>query len=152
MDNDLFDYIVSLLVRNANDSIEECRESKHDSFEEGRKQADYEVLDTIKNKLIVAEYNLEDCGLEFKLVGKFHMKRINWMLHRAEKAPAAGNDILSKRFGGSMEGYTYYFTYQLKRTKRRLMILKSSVRIGIVYIQKRELLIYVIGGKKLKTM
>ena len=42
------------------------------------------------------------------------MKRINWMLHRAEKAPAAGNDILSKRFGGSMEGYTYYFTYQLK--------------------------------------
>ena len=80
------------------------------------------------------------------------MKRINWMLHRAEKAPAAGNYILSKRFGGSMEGYTYYFTYQLKRTKRRLMILKSSVRIGIVYIQKRELLIYVIGGKKLKTM
>ena len=55
MDNDLFDYIVSLLVRNANDSIEECRESKHDSFEEGRKQAYYEVLDTIKNQLIVAE-------------------------------------------------------------------------------------------------
>ena len=64
----------------------------------------------------------------------------------------AKSNILSKRFGGSMEGYTYYFTYQLKRTKRRLMILKSSVRIGIVYIQKRELLIYVIGGKKLKTM
>ena len=55
MDNDLFDYIVSLLVRNANDSIEECRESKHDSFEEGRKQAYYEVLDTIKiNSLLLS--------------------------------------------------------------------------------------------------
>lgn len=71
MDNDLFDYIVSLLVRNANDSIEECRESKHDFFEEGRKQAYYEVLDTIKNQLIVAEYNLEDCGLDFNLEEKY---------------------------------------------------------------------------------
>ena len=30
---------------------------------------------------------------------------------RAEKAPAARNDILAKRFGIPMEGYTYYFTY-----------------------------------------
>lgn len=31
---------------------------------------------------------------------------------RAEKAPAAKNDILAKRFGIPMEGYTYYFTYE----------------------------------------
>lgn len=31
---------------------------------------------------------------------------------RAEKAPAARNDILAKRFGIPMEGYTYYFTYE----------------------------------------
>lgn len=31
---------------------------------------------------------------------------------RAEKAPAARNDILAKRFGLPMEGYTYYFTYE----------------------------------------
>lgn len=31
---------------------------------------------------------------------------------RAEKVPAARNDILAKRFGLPMEGYTYYFTYE----------------------------------------
>ena len=31
---------------------------------------------------------------------------------RAEKAPAARNDILAKRFGIPMEGYTYYFPYE----------------------------------------
>lgn len=31
---------------------------------------------------------------------------------RAEKAPAVRNDILAKRFGLPMEGYTYYFTYE----------------------------------------
>lgn len=33
-------------------------------------------------------------------------------VERAEKAPAAKNDILAKRFGIPMEGYTYYFTYE----------------------------------------
>lgn len=33
-------------------------------------------------------------------------------VERAEKAPAARNDILAKRFGLPMEGYTYYFTYE----------------------------------------
>ena len=31
---------------------------------------------------------------------------------RAEKAPSTRNDILAKRFGIPMEGYTYYFTYE----------------------------------------
>lgn len=31
---------------------------------------------------------------------------------RAEKAPATRNDILAKRFGLPMEGYTYFFTYE----------------------------------------
>lgn len=33
-------------------------------------------------------------------------------VERAEKAPAVRNDILAKRFGIPMEGYTYYFTYE----------------------------------------
>lgn len=33
-------------------------------------------------------------------------------VERAEQAPAARNDILAKRFGIPMEGYTYYFTYE----------------------------------------
>lgn len=32
-------------------------------------------------------------------------------VERAEKAPASRNDILAKRFGIPMEGYTYFFTY-----------------------------------------
>lgn len=33
-------------------------------------------------------------------------------VERAEKVPAARNDILAKRFGIPMEGYTYFFTYE----------------------------------------
>lgn len=33
-------------------------------------------------------------------------------VERAEQAPATRNDILAKRFGLPMEGYTYFFTYE----------------------------------------
>lgn len=33
-------------------------------------------------------------------------------VERMEKAPATRNDILAKRFGIPMEGYTYFFTYE----------------------------------------
>ena len=33
-------------------------------------------------------------------------------VERSENAPAARNDILAKRFGIPMEGYTYFFTYE----------------------------------------
>ena len=41
-------------------------------------------------------------------------------VERAEKAPSTRNDILAKRFGIPMEGYTYFFTYEetLKHRKR----------------------------------
>lgn len=40
-------------------------------------------------------------------------------VERAEKVPAARNDILAKRFGLPMEGYTYYFTYEETLTHPR---------------------------------
>ena len=40
-------------------------------------------------------------------------------VERAEKAPAARNDILAKRFGLPMEGYTYFFTYEDTRPHRK---------------------------------
>lgn len=40
-------------------------------------------------------------------------------VERAEKVPAARNDILAKRFGIPMEGYTYYFTYEETLPHRR---------------------------------
>lgn len=40
-------------------------------------------------------------------------------VERAENAPAARNDILAKRFGIPMEGYTYFFTYEETLPHRR---------------------------------
>ena len=40
-------------------------------------------------------------------------------VERAEKAPATRNDILAKRFGLPMEGYTYFFTYEETLPHRR---------------------------------
>lgn len=40
-------------------------------------------------------------------------------VERAENVPAARNDILAKRFGIPMEGYTYYFTYEETLPHRR---------------------------------
>lgn len=40
-------------------------------------------------------------------------------VERAEKAPAARNDILAKRFGLPMEGFTYFFSYEETRPSRK---------------------------------
>jgi len=50
-------------------------------------------------------------------------------VERAEKAPATRNDILAKRFGIPMEGYTYFFTYEetLKHRKRDYWQLPCSL-------------------------
>lgn len=50
-------------------------------------------------------------------------------VERAEQAPAARNDILAKRFGLPMEGYTYYFTYEetLPHRKREYWGLPCSL-------------------------
>lgn len=49
---------------------------------------------------------------------------------RAEKAPAARNDILAKRFGIPMEGYTYYFTYEETLCHRKRDYWKMSCALG----------------------
>ena len=49
---------------------------------------------------------------------------------RAEKAPAARNDILAKRFGIPMEGYTYYFTYEETIPHRRRDFWKMPCSLG----------------------
>lgn len=40
-------------------------------------------------------------------------------VERAEQSPDARNDILAKRFGIPMEGFTYYFTYEETLTQRK---------------------------------
>ena len=50
-------------------------------------------------------------------------------VERAEKNPAVRNDILAKRFGLPMEGYTYFFTYEetLPHKKRSFWSLPCSM-------------------------
>ena len=51
-------------------------------------------------------------------------------VERAEKAPAARNDILAKRFGIPMEGYTYYFTYEETLPHRKREFWKMPCALG----------------------
>ena len=51
-------------------------------------------------------------------------------VERAEKAPAARNDILAKRFGIPMEGYTYYFTYEETIPHKRRSFWKMPCALG----------------------
>jgi phage terminase large subunit-like protein len=51
-------------------------------------------------------------------------------VERAEKNPAARNDILAKRFGIPMEGYTYYFTYEETLPHRKREFWKMPCSLG----------------------
>lgn len=52
-------------------------------------------------------------------------------VERAEKAPAARNDILAKRFGLPMEGYTYYFAYEETLAHRKRDFWQMPCSLGI---------------------
>jgi len=51
-------------------------------------------------------------------------------VERAEKAPASRNDILAKRFGIPMEGYTYFFTYEETLPHRPKTFWKMACSLG----------------------
>ena len=52
-------------------------------------------------------------------------------VERAEKAPAVRNDILAKRFGLPMEGYTYYFTYEETLPHRKRDFWEMPCSLGV---------------------
>lgn len=51
-------------------------------------------------------------------------------VERAEKAPASRNDILAKRFGIPMAGYTYFFTYEETIPHRRMNFWSMPCALG----------------------
>ena len=51
-------------------------------------------------------------------------------VERAENAPASRNDILAKRFGIPMEGYTYFFTYEETLTHRQREFWEMPCALG----------------------
>lgn len=54
-------------------------------------------------------------------------------VERAERAPAARNDILAKRFGIPMEGYTYFFSYEdtLPHSRRKFWGMPCALGIDL---------------------
>lgn len=52
-------------------------------------------------------------------------------VERAEQAPAARNDILAKRFGLPMEGYTYYFTYEETLPHKKREFWQMACALGV---------------------
>lgn len=52
-------------------------------------------------------------------------------VERAEKVPAARNDILAKRFGIPLEGYTYFFTYEETLAHRKIDCWQMSCAMGV---------------------
>lgn len=65
--NSEFQFIISRVVENACDSLEEAKQNKNDDFYKGRKMAYYEILDTIKNELEAREQELKEFGLDFDI-------------------------------------------------------------------------------------
>jgi phage terminase large subunit-like protein len=51
-------------------------------------------------------------------------------VERAEKAPSTRNDILAKRFGIPMEGYTYFFTYEETLPHRKVEFWRMPCALG----------------------
>jgi len=51
-------------------------------------------------------------------------------VEKAEKVPSARNDILAKRFGIPMEGYTYYFTYEETLLSRKRSYWQMPCALG----------------------
>ena len=60
-------YILSRVIDNANDAVDESKENPNDDFYKGKKLAYYEVLDTIKNELRARSMDLKEFGLDIDL-------------------------------------------------------------------------------------
>lgn len=78
-------------------------------------------------------------------------------VERAEKAPAVRNDILAKRFGIPMEGFTYYFTYEETLTHPKKSFWGLPCALGVDLSQGDDFCAFTflfplnIGGFGIKT-
>lgn len=67
MNDAAIEYIISRVVDNAKDALEEASENPKDDFYKGKKLAYYEILDTIKNELAARDADLKEYGLDVDL-------------------------------------------------------------------------------------
>lgn len=64
-------FIISRVLDNAKDAIKETEENTNAEFNSGKLFAYYEILDTIKNELIVRGQDLKEFGLDIDLEKTF---------------------------------------------------------------------------------
>lgn len=67
MSEETIKFIISRVIDNANDAVQDAQANKNDDYYDGKKLAYYEVLDTIKNELIAHDQNLKEFGLDINL-------------------------------------------------------------------------------------
>ena len=71
MNENTIKFIVSRVIENANDAIEEAKQNPKDDFYKGHKLAYYEILDTIKSELSAHNQDLKEFGLDIDLEKTF---------------------------------------------------------------------------------
>lgn len=67
---DSLKFIISRVLENADDALEEQKNNKGSEFYDGKTLAYYEVLDTIKNELQARDQDLKEFGLDIDLEKK----------------------------------------------------------------------------------
>lgn len=60
-------FIISRLLKNANEAAEESRENSSDEFAAGRRVAYYEMLDILKSELSIRDQDLKELGIDIDL-------------------------------------------------------------------------------------
>ena len=70
MTDSVIRFIIARVIKNAYNAAEEAKQNVND-FYKGRKLAYYEILDTIKNELLVRDADLKEFGLDIDLENEF---------------------------------------------------------------------------------
>jgi hypothetical protein len=63
-------YMVSRLLENANEAVEESKKNKNDPYYIGRRVAYYEMLDILRTELDIRDQDLKEYGLDIDLENK----------------------------------------------------------------------------------
>lgn len=67
LSEDSIKYIISRLIDNANDAVEESNKDRLDAFNQGRRLAYYEMLDILRSELDVRDADLKELGLDINV-------------------------------------------------------------------------------------
>ncbi|MFV0558879.1 MAG: hypothetical protein ACK5MW_09650 [Enterococcus sp.] len=71
MNDETIKFLISRLLDNAKETVEESKGKTGDAFYDGKKLAYYEILDTLQSELLAHDESLEDFGLDKDLLKEF---------------------------------------------------------------------------------